>query len=150
MTRQCLIINRLDADRLQRLIDSHQQDDELATRLESRLIQAEIVAPNDFPANRVSMRSQLRLSGSRSGESEWILHYPDPLHEERMEISRSITAPRKQEAALPLCIMSPLGIALLGLAIGESISLPENDGESDIIRIDAIVHQPEACGMFHL
>ncbi|MGO2415391.1 hypothetical protein [Cobetia crustatorum] len=150
MTRQCLIINRLDADRLQRLIDSHQQDDELATRLESRLIQAEIVDPDQFPADRVSMRSQLRLTGSRSGESEWVLHYPDPLHEERMEISRSITAVCERETALPLCIMSPLGIALLGLPIGESISLPEDNGENDVIRIDAIVHQPEAYGMFHL
>ena len=63
MTRQRLIINRLDADRLQRLIDAQQHDDELSLRLESRLIQAEIVPPDDFPEDRVSMRSRLRLRG---------------------------------------------------------------------------------------
>ncbi|AZV31912.1 hypothetical protein CU110_11795 [Cobetia sp. ICG0124] len=82
MTRPRLIINRLDADRIQRLIDSQQHDDELATRLESRLIQAEIVPPDDFPNNHVSMRSHLRLTGSRSGHHELMLRYPDPASDE--------------------------------------------------------------------
>jgi regulator of nucleoside diphosphate kinase len=150
MTRPRLIINRLDADRIQRLIDSQQHDDELATRLESRLIQAEIVPPDDFPNNHVSMRSHLRLTGSRSGHHELMLRYPDPASEECIPFAFGSTAPSLQPATAPLCIMSPLGIALLGLAVGEQITLPCEDGLSDIIRVDAILHQPEACGQFHL
>lgn len=150
MTRQGLIINRQDADRLQRMIDTQQHDDELSNRLESRLTQAEIVPPDDFPKDRVSMRSHLRLTGTRSGESELTLHYPDPHGEELMLLPPGPASRSSQDGALKLCIMSPLGIALLGMAVGEQITLPQEDGLSDVIRLEAILHQPEACGQFHL
>ncbi|AVV33490.1 nucleoside diphosphate kinase regulator [Halomonas sp. SF2003] len=150
MTRQRLIINRLDADRLQRLIDAQQHDDELSLRLESRLVQAEIVPPDDFPEDRVSMRSRLRLKGSRSGDSELTLHYPTPEDGECMSLRSHLPQPEEQETSLALCIMSPLGIALLGMAVGEQITLPREDGQSDVIRLEAILRQPEACGQFHL
>ena len=61
--RPPLIINRLDADRLQRLIDAATEKDQMvAELLQDELSRGEVVDPEEIPDNVVSMNSQIQFT----------------------------------------------------------------------------------------
>ena len=61
--RPPIIINRLDAERLQRLIDhASEKDQVVAELLEEELSRGEVLDPQDIPDNVVSMNSQIRFT----------------------------------------------------------------------------------------
>lgn len=134
-TRPPIIINRLDAERLQRLIDEADDKDlAVAQTLEEELARGEVVDPEQIPDDVVSMCSQVQFTDlARGRQIIRTLVYPHALASTEDGIS----------------VMAPVGAALLGLRIGDTIDWPLPGGRETQLRIDAILWQPEREGQFH-
>lgn len=107
----------------------------VAATLEDELARAVMVAPTEISADVVTMNSRVRYLDEHTGrEREVVLVYP-------------------REASFPagrISILSPVGVALLGLSVGESIEWRMPDGASHRLRVLEVLYQPEAAGDFHL
>lgn len=103
----------------------------LATALRS----AVIVPPDRIPADVVTMRSRLTLKDIESGRRrEVVLVYPE---EERLHDGR-------------VSVLSPVGMALLGLSAGALLAWTLPSGRTAVLRIESVQYQPEAAAEFHL
>jgi len=129
------IINRLDAERLQRLIDAAGGDHPAVARvLEGELMRGEVVDPEQIPDDVVSMCSQVRLSDP-GHERAWVctLVYPHAL----------------ASTADGLSVMSPAGVALLGRRVGDTLKITPPEADITRLRIEALLWQPERAGQYH-
>ncbi|MBB3191390.1 nucleoside diphosphate kinase regulator [Halomonas cerina] len=133
--RPPLIINRLDAERLQRLIDAaDDQDLAVAEALEAELERGEVLDPEEMPEDVVSMNSRVQFTDlGRGRQITRTLVYPHALASTEDAIS----------------VMAPVGAALLGLRIGDTIDWPLPGGGKTRLRLDALLWQPEREGQFH-
>ncbi|CBV41287.1 nucleoside diphosphate kinase regulator [Halomonas elongata] len=134
VARPPLIINRLDAERLQRLIDAAGED-AVALSLEEELERGEVLEPEQIPADVISMNSRVRFTDlTREREIVKTLVYPHALDATEDGVS----------------VMAPVGAALLGLHVGDVIEeWPLPGGKQTSLRVDAILWQPEREGQFH-
>ncbi len=134
-SRPPIIINRLDAERLQRLIDQAGDKDRfVADCLEEELERGEVIDPEEIPEDVVSMNSQVQFTDlTRNRQMIRTLVYPHSLATTEDGIS----------------VMAPIGAGLIGLRIGDVIDWPLPGGASVRLRIDAILWQPEREGQFH-
>lgn len=133
--RPPIIINRLDAERLQRLIDNA-TDKELAvaTLLEEELARGEVIDPKEIPDDVVSMNSQIRFTDlTRGRQMVRTLVYPHALSTAEDGIS----------------VMAPIGAGLIGLKVGDIIDWPLPNNSEVRLRIDAILWQPEREQQHH-
>lgn len=133
--RPPIIINRLDAERLQRLIDNAPEKDMMvAELLEEELSRGEVLDPHDIPENVVSMNSQVRFTDlTRERQMIRTLVYPHALESVEDGIS----------------VMAPIGAALIGLRVGDVIEWPLPNNTEVRLRVDAIFWQPEREKQFH-
>ncbi|MDM7482475.1 MAG: nucleoside diphosphate kinase regulator [Halomonas sp.] len=133
--RPPIIINRLDAERLQRLIDQAPEKDQMvAELLEEELLRGEVLDPQDIPDNVVSMNSQIRFTDlTRGRQMIRTLVYPHALASVEDGIS----------------VMAPIGAALIGLKVGDVIEWPLPNATEVKLRVDAIFWQPEREKQFH-
>lgn len=134
-SRPKIIISSLDAERLEALLDSL-PDGAFPGKadLRAELARADIVAPEDVPANVVSMNSTVRFRvESSSEEFRLTLVYPKDMDSSGTKIS----------------ILAPVGSALLGLSHGDEIEWPKPGGGLVRVRIEEIVYQPERSGEYH-
>ncbi len=133
--RPPLLINRLDADRLQRLIDNAtDKDQRVAELLQDELSRGEVVDPEDIPDNVVSMNSQIQFTDlTRNQQMVRTLVYPHSLSTTKDAIS----------------IMAPIGASLLGLKVGDTIDWPLPNQQNARLRVDAILWQPEREKQYH-
>ncbi|HAA45101.1 MAG: nucleoside diphosphate kinase regulator [Halomonas sp. 54_146] len=133
--RPAIIINRLDADRLQRLIDSASDKDlAVAELLEEELSRGEILDPEDMPDDVVSMNSQVRFTDLTRG----------------LKMIRTLVYPHALESVPDgISVMAPIGAALIGLRVGDIIEWPLPNNTEAHLRIDAIYWQPEREKQFH-
>lgn len=134
-SRPAIIINRLDAERLQRLIDAASDKDlPVAESLEEELTRGEVIDPEDIPEDVVSMNSQVQFTDlTRDRQMIRTLVYPHALAGTEDGIS----------------VMAPVGAGLIGLRIGDIIDWPLPGGGEARLRIDAILWQPEREQQFH-
>jgi regulator of nucleoside diphosphate kinase len=103
----------------------------LATALRS----AVVVPPERIPADVVTMRSRLVLKDAESGRRrEIVLVYPE---EERSHDGQ-------------ISVLSPMGVALLGLSEGALVAWPLPSGRTAVLRVESVQYQPEAAEEFHL
>lgn len=103
----------------------------LATALRS----AFVVPPDRMPPDVVTMRSRLVLKDIESGaRREVVLVYPE---EERAHDGH-------------VSVLSPVGVALLGLSEGALVGWPLPSGRTAILKVDSLQYQPEAAEEFHL
>lgn len=135
MNKPNIIINELDAERLDKLLEQPAYaDSAIAAALNDELDRADIVAPEDIPANVVTMNSRIRfIDLSNEKESIRTLVYPASL----------------KDSAEQLSVMAPMGAALLGLSVGTEISWKMPNGDSARIKVLEIIYQPEAAGELH-
>ncbi len=131
-TQPSLTISSLDLVRLERLLEMPAYRDlEIAQRLGDELVRANVVAPVDMPANVVTMNSSVTCVEEISGKEHHLtLVYP----------------PEADAAAGRVSVFAPIGAALLGLSIGQSIDWNGPDGRPLRIRVASISYQPEAAG----
>lgn len=105
-----------------------------ARGLEGDIRGAEVVAPTEAPPDLVTMRTTFRITDLDSGEDGiYTLVYP---HEEDPSEGR-------------ISVFAPLGIAVLGHRVGETIEpvVPDPVRRG---RLDEILFQPEAAGCYDL
>jgi regulator of nucleoside diphosphate kinase len=103
----------------------------LATALRS----AVVVPPERMPADVVTMRSRLVLKDVESGRRrEVVLVYPE---EERAHDGQ-------------VSVLSPMGVALLGLAEGALVAWTLPSGRTAVLTVESVQYQPEAAAEFHL
>lgn len=101
--------------------------------LQAELDRANVVEPVDMPPEIVTMNSTVRFCDDATGhEYELTLVYPD-----------GAGAPHA------LSVLAPMGSALLGLSVGQSISWQVPGGRKLDLRVLEVVRQPEAMGEYH-
>lgn len=108
--RPDIILSSLDADRLERLLETVSPAAFPGkAELERELARATVVDPEQLPANVVTMNSTVRFKVD-AGNEEFTLKlvYPQDMRTEGGRIS----------------ILAPVGSALLGLAEGDEIEWP--------------------------
>ncbi|XXF75246.1 nucleoside diphosphate kinase regulator [Myxococcaceae bacterium GXIMD 01537] len=132
-----LIVTELDLDRLRRLLDHEGggRDAETAELLETELARAEVVASEAVPPDVVTMNSTVVFEDESSGE--------------RRQVSLSYPADARGNSGR-VSILAPIGTALLGLKVGQSITWPLPGGRTKRLRIVEVPYQPEAAGHYTL
>jgi regulator of nucleoside diphosphate kinase len=96
---------------------------------EEKIERAEVITQDEAPSDLVTMHSIIR-----TGDSNLTLVFPREADIDQGKIS----------------ILAPLGMALLGARVGQTISWQARDGQSRTLVIESISYQPEACGHWHL
>jgi regulator of nucleoside diphosphate kinase len=125
-----IVLSRFDRDRLERLLDKIGPRLDLEA-LREEIERAEIVEPEAIPENVVTMNSVVRFVDQESGrESAVKLVFPGHADVESSRIS----------------VLAPVGSALLGLSVGDSIDWPLPHGRTLHLCVVAITYQPEAAG----
>lgn len=126
-----IIVNELDFSRLTRLLEQH---DNTGDALAAELERAVLVRPSAVPKDVVTMNSDVEYEDEETNQRRVVrIVYPRDADAERGHVS----------------VLAPIGSALLGLRIGQSIRWPLPDG-SRRLRVLAIPYQPEAAGHHHL
>ena len=129
---QDITLTDFDLRRLLPVIDLH--DSAASESLATELHRADIVAQRAVPADVVTMNSEVV--------------YQDLATLERRTVR--VVYPKDADASRGLIsVLAPIGTALLGLRIGQSIEWTVPKGTKRI-RVLEIRYQPEACGDFEL
>ena len=127
MALPAITVSRLDVARLEALLAT--AHGEVADGLEEELLRATVVAPEAMPADVVTMNSRIRCrEQARGRDMSLTLVYPED------------SGPQK------VSVLAPVGAALLGLSVGQSIDWPAPNGKTLKLEILAIEYQPEASG----
>lgn len=129
MTAPPIIMSHFDHRRLEQLLELVGPRPDLDA-LREELDRAELVEPNDVPPNVVTMNSVVRFIDDLDRVSEVRLVFPATAGVESHRIS----------------VFAPIGSALLGLTVGDSIDWPLPAGRTRRLRVVAITYQPEAAG----
>lgn len=122
-----------DFQRLQILIS--EADGAVAEALDEELARANVVAQKDIPRDVVTMNSKIEYIDVKTGDKNIVsLVYPQDANFEEGKIS----------------VLAPIGAALLGLKVGESIDWKLPSGQVKQVKVEQILFQPEAEGQFNL
>lgn len=101
-------------------------------QLEGELIRAVVVPREQIPKDVVTMNSRVIFENETTGE--------------RLEIK--LVYPREADIdAGKISILVPVGTALLGLRVGQSIDWALPSGEKHRYRVVGVPYQPEAAGV---
>jgi regulator of nucleoside diphosphate kinase len=133
-----IYITEPDYQRLSGLIEITRErnglDSEYLNKLEAELDRAEIVDPEHIPADVITMRSKVRMKDLVSGEANtYSLVFPTEADFSEGKIS----------------ILAPIGTAILGYKMGDTIEWPVPAGLRRL-KVDEIIYQPEAAGDYEL
>ncbi|MGH8205064.1 MAG: nucleoside diphosphate kinase regulator [Steroidobacteraceae bacterium] len=123
-----IYLTQNDADRLMKLVES--QPGKRLGKLESELVRANVVSREKIPEGVVTMNSRVIFENETTGERrEVTLVYPG---------NADIDAGR-------ISVLVPVGTALLGLRVGQSIDWELPGGAKQRYRVVEVPFQPEAA-----
>ena len=107
----------------------HGRDDPMAAMLRRKLAEAVVMFREDIPSDVVTLSSRVtyRVNGAPA-ETRIVSH------DEMRGLVGSV-----------LPITNPRGLALLGLAEGQSATIEKPDGTTETIAVEAVAYQPEAA-----
>jgi regulator of nucleoside diphosphate kinase len=132
LTAEDRTLTELDHSRIGRLLN---QQARRAHPMTTVLQQAELLPSREVPADVVTMHTRLRLTDLESGrELTLTLCYPSDAEPARGFVS----------------VLSPVGMSVLGLRVGEVARWRLPGGWEGAARVEAIEFQPEAFGIFTL
>jgi regulator of nucleoside diphosphate kinase len=117
-----------DLDRLLQLIEAY--PGQRFDRLESELLRASVVPRERIPKDVVTMNSRVVFENETTGE--------------RREVTLVYPGKADIDAGM-ISVLVPVGTALLGLRVGQSIDW-EINGQKHRYRIVDVPYQPEAAG----
>lgn len=125
-----ITVSSLDLARLEALLSRVDvYGSEAGDLLQTELDRANILPPQKMPPDVVTMNSVVVFKIEQTGvEFERRLCYPS------------------QSSEQGVSILAPVGMALLGLRIGQTIEWPGPDGRSLQVTITEIRYQPERAG----
>ena len=125
--RPTLYLTQDDLERLSELLDA--QGGRFA-QLEGELARAVVVPREEIPRDVVTMNSRVVFENETTGE--------------RREIT--LVYPREADiAAGRISVLVPVGTALLGLRVGQSIDWELPSGEKHRYRVIDVPYQPESA-----
>jgi len=149
MSHPPLIISSLDAQRLRSMLDgmayAHLPG---VDALSDEVDRAHIVAPQAMPATVVTMNSIVRFANdSNKTEYRLKLVYPDEIAA-RLPGEPTKLADGSEPPVQVVSILAPVGSALLGMSVGQSIDWQVPGGKRLHLRVLEVLRQPEAEGNF--
>ena len=130
-----ITVSSLDLERIEQLLEvSPHRDYAGAESLRTELSRATIVAPEEMPRDVVTMNSTAVVEDEATGEKrELTLVYPRDVDGSPGKVS----------------VFAPVGSAMLGLRVGQSIDWQVPGGRRLRLRVMSISYQPEAGGELH-
>ncbi|MGJ7914126.1 nucleoside diphosphate kinase regulator [Massilia sp. LXY-6] len=133
--RPNITVSSLDMARLEALFDeSPIAHGHLDFHLMDELGRADIVDPEEVPPNVVTMNSTVRFA---------VDHPP-------REFCMTLAYPKDVAFGSDrLSVLSPIGSALLGLAVGDTIEWARPGGELFKLTVLELLYQPERAGELH-
>jgi regulator of nucleoside diphosphate kinase len=130
-----ILVSWLDMDRLDRMLD-HLPAAQASARdaLLDELGRARLAEPWEMPPDVVTMNSRVRFAFDGADQ----------------EVTMTLTYPKDMDGDPErLSILTPVGTALLGLRVGDTISWERPDGALFEVTVRAIEYQPERDGQYH-
>ncbi len=129
-----IYITQNDKKRLLELLKEKWSHDKYDEALLQELERGEVVDSAKIPADVITMNSQVKFTkiGSSASLTYWLVFPQDA------DISKN-----------KISVLSPIGCGLLGCKVNDTISIKTPSGEN-IVRIEEIMHQPEAEGNYDL
>lgn len=129
-----ITLSSLDMDRIEALLEKLPSNFPGRAALEAELDRADVLDPQDMPANVVTMNSTVRFRLQESSTTQTLtLVYPKEADGTADKVS----------------VFAPVGTALLGLRVGDTLELPNPTGKTVTVQVDAITYQPESAGVMH-
>lgn len=123
--KPAIIITKTDFERLWRLAEAHQaRDQDVAQELMAELDRARQVEDCRIAEGVVRMGSTVRFE-SDQGARTVTLVFPGEANIEGGQIS----------------ILTPIGVALLGLSAGQSIAWTARDGKQHVLKVEEVEHR---------
>ena len=132
LEREAIVLTQQDEQNVRCLVHKYRPyiDAALLTQLEAELDRALLVDETDVPTDVVTMNSRVLYEHQDSGyQAETRLVYRDPVVPGESHVS----------------VLAPIGAALLGLSVGQSITWPYEGREPLRLRVAAVLYQPEAA-----
>ena len=134
MPRRKVYLTDKDLRKLKRLIGHNHEGRDMQPLLDG-LDRATVVPEELIPPTVVTMNSKVRFMNLNSHEeSEATVVYPEHADEGKGRVS----------------ILAPVGMALLGLSVGDTVAWPLPAGGTKNLRILKVLYQPEAEGNWDL
>lgn len=136
-TAPAMRVTAQDMERLRTLVERCLEGSRAAAaeQLELELDRAIVVPQDQIPPDVVTMRSRILFEDVETGRRrEATLVYPE---EANMDLSK-------------VSILAPVGVAVLGLKVGDIIEWPLPHARRARLRILEVLYQPESAGDFHL
>ena len=131
MAKPTIIISQQDLQRLETMLDHQAKLSPTMQHLEDELARADVVAPQDVPANVVTMNARVLIVIAPAVEAmEITLVYPHDFRGDKGQVN----------------VIAPIGAAILGLAEGQEIEWPQPDGHLMKVMIEKVLYQPEREG----
>lgn len=133
--RPPIIVSNRDLARLDALLDSPAlRRHPAAIALMEELNRAEVLPPEQMPGNVVTMHSTVECIDELNDETHHLtLVYPNEANVDTGRVS----------------VLAPVGSALLGLSLGQSIDWDAPSGRKLRLRVTGIDYQPESSGDLH-
>lgn len=133
-----IYITETDAARLKEMISVNREvngeNEPLLCKLEEKLDSVRLCHAENISERVVTMNTVSRVMFSNTeGETVFWLGYPHAINYDGKKLS----------------ILTPIGVALLGSRVGDSVEWETPAGCGELIVKD-ILYQPEACGDYHL
>lgn len=127
-----ITLTSLDLSRLRSMLDTvTNRESEAIERLEEELLRAQVVEPTQISSDVVTMNSRVEFEALDTNcKREVVLVYPRDA----------------DVAANRVSVLAPVGSALLGLRVGQTIEWPVPGNRTKRIRILRVLYQPEAAG----
>ncbi|MEG1211872.1 MAG: nucleoside diphosphate kinase regulator [Leclercia sp.] len=134
MSRPTIIINELDAARIDRLLEQPAFASlPVADALNAELDRAQMCAPQDMPSDVVTMNSQVKFRDLTNGEVR----------------TRTLVYPAQMtDSSTQLSVLAPVGAALIGLRTGDTIHWELPGGIATHLEVMELIWQPEASGEY--
>lgn len=128
-----IIVTESDYERLAAILDSRRSGDPLASSLRAEIDRADVVESTEVPGDLVTMNSRVVLE--------------DPETTERFDVTLVYPSAADFDAGR-LSVLAPVGAALLGLRVDQTIDWPLPNGRVRTIRVVSVDWQPEAAGEY--
>ena len=133
MAKPKIIISEQDLNRLETMLEHQPKLTPTMMQLEDELARADVVSPQEIPANVVTMNARVLITIAPAKEAtEITLVYPHDFRGDKGQVN----------------VVAPIGAAILGLAEGQLIEWPQPDGNLMQVKIEKVLYQPEREGNY--
>ena len=132
-----ITVSSTDLQRLEAILkDRKDTDSPTISGLKNELRRATILPQKEMPPDVVTMNSKVKFVIEPTGKKfDLTLVYPSDTEDNRPDI---------------ISILAPIGSALLGLSIGQTINWLLPGGHNTTVRVVEVTYQPEREGRYHL